>query len=223
MPDTRSSRASKLATAGTVLTPAGRAATGVLPGDPRRVAQGPADPAAGHPVLDELPHPDLQLADRARPRGHRRVHRRPHRRPGLPDPRDPVARSDRPRLRLPAADDLPALRDAGADGSLAGRGIQGSRRRALGDLPPDHPADRAARPDHRQHPRVHPDDGRVRGSGHPGLRADVPDRQRAGPGLPRGAQLAAGCGQGRHPDRDHAGDDHRSTSGSSIAAVRPAK
>ena len=34
-------------------------------------------------------------------------------------------------------------------------------------------------PDHRQHPRVHPDDGRVRHPGDPRLRAGVPDRQRA--------------------------------------------
>jgi ABC-type spermidine/putrescine transport system permease subunit I len=32
----------------------------------------------------------------------------------------------------------------------------------VGDLPPGHAADHPARPDHRQHPRLHPDDGRVR-------------------------------------------------------------
>ena len=37
----------------------------------------------------------------------------------------------------------------------------------------------AAGPDHRQHPRLHPDDGRVRHPPDPRLRAGLPDRQRA--------------------------------------------
>ena len=76
-----------------------------------------------------------------------------------------------PRLRLPAADGLPALRDARADGPDARRGVQGPRRRPLGDVPPDHAADHPARPHHRQHPRLHPDDGRVRHPPDPRLRA----------------------------------------------------
>ena len=51
----------------------------------------------------------------------------------------------RARLRLPAADGLPAVRDAGADGPDAHRGVQGPRRGPLGDVPPDHLADGAAR------------------------------------------------------------------------------
>ena len=47
----------------------------------------------------------------------------------------------------------------------------------LGDLPPGHAADRPAGPDHRQHPRLHPDDGRVRHPADPRLRPDVHDRQ----------------------------------------------
>ena len=51
----------------------------------------------------------------------------------------------RPRLRLPAADGVPAVRDARAHGPDADRGVQGPRRRPLGDVPPGHAADHAAR------------------------------------------------------------------------------
>ena len=40
-------------------------------------------------------------------------------------------------VRLPAADDLPAVRDTRADGPLAGRGVQGPGSRPLGDVPAD--------------------------------------------------------------------------------------
>ncbi len=75
----------------------------------------------------------------------------------------------------------------------------------LRDVPPDHAADHLAGPDHRQHPRVHPADGRVRDPGDPGQRQGVPDRERPVARLPLVPQLAGGIRQGRGPDRDHAG------------------
>ena len=78
-------------------------------------AQGVSDPPAGHPVLDELPHPDLRLADHPGPErawpGQRDLTG-----PELPDPRDAVRGAARARVRLPAADGLPALRDPRTDG-----------------------------------------------------------------------------------------------------------
>ena len=47
-----------------------------------------------------------------------------------------------------------------------------------------------AGPHHGQHPRLHPDDGRVRHPADPRLRPGLHDGQRAGPALPRVAQLA---------------------------------
>ena len=104
-------------------------------------------PPARRPVLDELPHPDLRLADHPR--------RRTWASPG----------SSR---ALTGADDVQILGTPFAvllglvygylplmvfplyvtlermDRTL-GRGLQGPRRRPLGDVPPDHAADRAAR------------------------------------------------------------------------------
>ena len=97
------------------------------------------------------------------PRGRRRVPRGPDR-GRHPDPRHADGDPHRHRLQLPAADGVPAVRDAGAARPDAARGVQGPRRRPLGDVPPDHAADRLAGRDHRQHPRVHPADGRVRRS-----------------------------------------------------------
>src|SRR5919108_434962 len=78
----------------------------------------------------------------------------------------------------------------------------------LGDLPPGHPADRPPRADHRQHPRVHPDDGRVRHPADPWLRAGLHDGQRPRAALPRGAQLAGRFGLRRGPDPRDARHDH---------------
>ena len=91
---------------------------------------------------------------------------------------------------------------------LTRRGIQGPGGRPLGDLPPGHAADRPAGPDHRQHPRVHPDDGRVRHPAAARLRSGLHDRQRARPALPRGAQLAGRLGIRRGPHPGHADRDH---------------
>ena len=54
-----------MALAGTIRVPARRPAARVLHRDPRRPPQGPVHPAARHPVLDELPDPDLRLAHRS--------------------------------------------------------------------------------------------------------------------------------------------------------------
>ena len=143
--------------------PARRTAAGLLPRDAGWSLEGPSDPPPGHPVLDELPDPDLCVA--ADPRARYRAGRHPpvdHRRRPHPDPGDADRGHDRPRLRLPAADGLPALRHARTDGPHPRRGIQGPGRGSLGDVPPGDAADRPARAGHRQHPRVHPDDGRVR-------------------------------------------------------------
>ena len=55
-------------------------------------------------------------------------------------------------------------------------------------------------PDHRQHPRLHPDDGRVRHPRDPRLRAGLHDGLGPRPALPRGAQLAGRSGLRRRPD-----------------------
>ena len=47
--------------------------------------------------------------------------------PNFRPARHAVRRPARRRLRLPAADGLPDLRDVRADGPLAGRGVEGSR------------------------------------------------------------------------------------------------
>ena len=65
-----------------------------------------------------------------------------------------------------------------------------------------------AGPHHRQHPRVHPADGRVRDPVDPRARQDLPHRQRAPARLPGLAQLAGGLREGGGPDRDHAGQRH---------------
>ena len=184
-----------LAAAGHGPVPARRPAPGLLHRHPGRRPQGPVHRPAGHPVLDELPHPDLRLA--ADPRARRASPGSSATTFGIDGFRilgTRVRRPDRPRLRLPAAHGLPAVRDPRADGPDARRGVQGPRRRALGDLPPDHPADRPARPHHRQHPRLHPDDGRVRHPPDPRLRPGLHDGQRPRPALPRGPQLAGRIG-----------------------------
>ena len=117
------------------------------PGDP---PQGPVHPAARHPVLDELPHPDLLLADRPRAartsagssarssatRTSASWARRPRCSSGLVYGYLPLMvfplyvtleRMDRTLIE--------ASKDLGAG--------------PLGDVPPDHPAHRAARPHHR--------------------------------------------------------------------------
>ena len=123
-----------LAIARDAAVPAGRAAAGVLHRDPCGAPQGPVHRPAGHPVLDELPDPHLCVA--ADPRA----------RTGSPGFIADIVRQSqrfrilgtefgvlhRPRLRLPAADGLPALRDARADGPDARRGVEGPRRRAAG-------------------------------------------------------------------------------------------
>ena len=91
-----------------------------------------------------------------------------------------------------------------------GRGVQGPGRRPLGDLPPDHPAHRPARAGDRQHPRVHPDDGRVR---HPA------DPRATGRAYLMGNALVldflearnwpSGSARAVVPDPDHARDDRR--------------
>ena len=145
--------------------PARRPAAGLLHGHPGGQAQGPAHPPAGHPVLDELPHPDLRLA--AHPRtGHRAsataIGSLYRRRVGSDLLGTPFAvliglvYGYLPLMVFPLYVTLERM-----DRTLD-RGVQGPRRRPLGDLPPDHPAHRAARPRDRQHPRLHPDDGRVR-------------------------------------------------------------
>ena len=136
------------------------------------------------------------------PDGHRRVRRQTPPATTVPDPR---ARRSRvllglvygylPLMVFPLYVTLERM-----DRTLR-RGVQGPRRRPMGDVPPGHPADHPARAHHRQHPRVHPDDGRVRDPVDPGLRPGVHDGQLARAAVPRGAQLAVRLGAGRRADR----------------------
>ena len=143
--------------------------------------------------------PDIGLAG---------LDRRPRRGRGLPDPRHAGRGADRAGLRLPAADGLPAVRHARADGPDAGRGSK------------DLGAGRWATFRQVTLPVALP--GLVTGS----ILVFIPMMgeyvipQILGYGrtflmgnalvtrLPRGAQLAVGLGPGRRPDPDHVRHDH---------------
>ncbi len=76
-----------LAVIGTLLCLLVASAARVLHRDAWRGSARPAHPPARHPVLDELPHPDVRLAHHPGPGGARRLHRRYSSAIGLPDPR----------------------------------------------------------------------------------------------------------------------------------------
>ncbi len=117
-------------------------------------------------------------------------------------PRHARGRPARRRLQLPPADDLPVVRRARPPRPGAPRGVEGSRREPLEDVPTGHAAPVDARRGRGAAPGVHPAHRRLHHRG----RARRGEGQHGGSprGQPvqHGAELGARVGDGRDPHPD---------------------